>query len=749
MSKQSKLFFLGILICILALFAACGQEAYQQSGKDDFVYLAEEIALPQGTICNYKTDGSYLYCHDVLSGTICRQSIDDISENRKVVVRKPSGNQSIIDYAVDSEQGIYYILQDHIMTDDYSTKATDAFLVKQASDGREEYRIALADVSRVLMGKGSGIAVNAEKTVFVLGEDGIYLFDAEGKPVGQFSTQGHKPEGKYGLERLLQGTEGKVYYNVIKNRTLPGSMNSVYEVVMDGKWQLKMTEAFSGQENGTLFATSYGMCKLIFDELYQYKNDEFILLLSLGDSGLTSRVSELVQINEDKWAVYYEYEGMSMDEQALYLLTRTPADQIPEKEVVVLATAYLDSSLEENVVKFNRSNDLYHVKIKMYEGEEWKARLDSSLVSSDPPDLLDLTGLDIENYVNKRLLEDLSPYIENSAVLDKGNFLDNIIEGYTLDGRLICIPSSFEFMAVIGRPSQIGYELGLSMEEVLTLKESYPEYRLMNQNNFEYMLYYILDQYIYERFIDWGDGSCEFNSDEFLNLIEWVRSLNDRIELGYVEEEDYLDGAVPGDMLLIRDRLVSLSSYVRYEMFFGDEVNIVGFPMPDGQPWYDIRPRDLLGIVAGSGSKDGAWSFIEYLLSKKETKSSSASGFPSRKDSLQSMIEDEMTPEYRIYGNGEIYILPDTGEPEMIPKGGFILYEGTESVYYYYMTQEQVDSIMEIIDALDFTPESSLKTVVMNIIREELDPWLYGDKTLEKAADNIQNRVQILVQENM
>ena len=55
---------------------------------------------------------------------------------------------------------------------------------------------------------------------------------------------------------------------------------------------------------------------------------------------------------------------------------------------------------------------------------------------------------------------------------------------------------------------------------------------------------------------------------------------------------------------------------------------------------------------------------------------------------------------------------------------------------------------MEFLETADFTPESGLRNKVVSIVLEETAPYYAGDKSLDEVIGIIQNRVQLLLNEN-
>ena len=147
--------------------------------------------------------------------------------------------------------------------------------------------------------------------------------------------------------------------------------------------------------------------------------------------------------------------------------------------------------MEKAAAKFNRRNSRYHVTIERYgsggfysdANEGARARLDSALISKEnAPDLLDLSNLDIIKYVKAGALEDLYPYMEQGGEIGRGDFLSNLLEGYTFDGKLACIPKTFIFKGAYITDERIQATAEWTMESVLETAGQYPDVRLFPED---------------------------------------------------------------------------------------------------------------------------------------------------------------------------------------------------------------------------------------------------------------------------
>ena len=133
----------------------------------------------------------------------------------------------------------------------------------------------------------------------------------------------------------------------------------------------------------------------------------------------------------------------------LALLKKADGSQAARKEPIVLGTLYSNSTLRNAVTAFNRGNGRYRVQIREYLDPETHdqadaiARLNADILSADCPDILDIADLDLKALAAKGLFVDLNEYLEPSGSLDRSDILDNLLDAYTVNGRLITIPSYF------------------------------------------------------------------------------------------------------------------------------------------------------------------------------------------------------------------------------------------------------------------------------------------------------------------
>ena len=539
----SALLFLCCIGC-----TACGEkEPQRESGIDGYVYRGEWTSFSgDGAVRMMRIFGDSLYymqVRDRRGGTTLYEMLlkdgIDMEGIREFIPDCHSENESMADYEI-AENGEYYCLM-------RKSGRSGCALVKYDEDGREAYRLELPEVHGDL-NFDLRLAVDGEGYVFLLSEDAIWWVSPEGELGGSIATGAYCQAGMD--QRLRKGEENKVYYCV-------GDMGmgsyAVYMLMGGEPFRLeKECDSPEGDRFLGVFSSEYGLLCDGEDALYQYNENGWKKVMDWGESDVFHPYGgfyELAQIDGESFAVVGSPDG-DYDTQALCNLRRTAVSGLPEKEELVLATTYRDDLLFRAVAGFNRTSDKYRIRIDVYEWGEVDTGLNPRLVSSDPPNLLEVTNLDILNYAQKAAFEDLTPYLKESSILNRDMFPENLLEGYTIDGKLVCIPGSFSVQAVAGSASRLGEGMGWTMEDVMELTKRYPGQRLALDTSAQFLVKDLGGRYLCQRYIDWETGECRFESDDFCAFLEWVGENADRVRPDYsLQWEGYWDT----ERLLVRE----------------------------------------------------------------------------------------------------------------------------------------------------------------------------------------------------
>ena len=598
----------------------------------------------------------------------------------------------------------------------------------------------------------SSLALDEKGRIYISAESGILLYDEEG------SYKGTVPTTTVNAEALGQGRDGKVYFCGYSREA--ATMSYVLtEVDFDGVKAGAVYKDFPGARGEKLtmgkekdFLAFDGEAMYEYDLASQTKEELFRWL----DSDINGNYVRSVGVLEDGrvLAVVEDWEDTS--NSGIVLLTKTAADQVPQKETIVVATLSGGYNLKALIVNFNRNSDKYHVTVKEYlNTDNWDGNdyvslvsdavtsLNNDITSGNCPDIIDLSGLNFKQLASKGAFEDLNGYLEDSAVLDRSQFLENILEAYSYNGSLISIPASVALQTVAGKAEDVGAQMGWTLEEMIAYAEAHPDAAMFEGATKQQILYYLLNSNE-DAFVDWETGKCNFNSDEFKHLLEFVKSFPD--EYDYASDNTSTATKIQKGQVLMETVYISDFKDIQiYPELFGGEVTYIGFPTADRRSGCKLSSSQALAITSKSKVKEGAWEFIESCLLKDQGSRFNSSGFPVMKDRLQALAEEAVKVEYLTDENGEL-ILDSEGNAIAMGGSSTVFYEDGWSYTYRQATQEEVDIIMHLLEVAEPAPDL-YGSNVSTIVTEEAEAFFKGQKSVEETVSVIQSRVELYVSE--
>lgn len=102
-----------------------------------------------------------------------------------------------------------------------------------------------------------------------------------------------------------------------------------------------------------------------------------------------------------------------------------------------------------------------------------------------------------------------------------------------------------------------------------------------------------------------------------------------------------------------------------------------------------------------------------------------------------------MTPVYVRDLEGNV-LMDENGNPKEMFKDSWRY--GDVIIECYSLSQEEVDSIWDIVNRIDSTTKYNVQ--LMNIIEEEAAPFFQNQKKIDEVIKIIQNRIQTYVNES-
>ncbi len=433
----------------------------------------------------------------------------------------------------------------------------------------------------------------------------------------------------------------------------------------------------------------------------------------------------------------------------VFLLTKVPADTLPQKQELVLAEIYADPDLSNKIVKFNRAHDNVRILIKDYSEynteEDYSAgltKLTTEIMAGNVPDLVDLNQLPYQQMAAKGLLEDLYPFIDADPTLDRGHFFTNVLKAMEVNGGLYEVTNGFSVETLVGAASVVGDTPGWTYDEYYAALASMPEG--CTPMELWYTKESVLNNVLYpnlDTFVDWTTGKVNFECDEFRQLLEFVNTFPTDVnwddETVTASTEERIQS---GQQMLTSAYLYSLDSLLYNDMNFGGKSTYIGWPTSSGVGSC-MQLGNAYGMSSNCADKEAAWEFLRTFLT--EEGQSSTYNIPTNKKVFQKRLDEWMTPLYRKDADGN-FVLDENGEKIQEPRGGWGSEDG-EVHYIYSMTQEQADEVMNIIESC--TKVSNYDTAIYDIVYEQAQAYFAGQKSIEEVMRLIQSKANIYVNE--
>ena len=485
-----------------------------------------------------------------------------------------------------------------------------------------------------------------------------------------------------------------------------------------------------------------------------FSTTEGIFSYNMGDTALTqvmsfvnsdldsSGMNEFLAVDEDHFVGFY-YTRMDY-ENKMGIFTKVNPEDIPDKKVLMLAGMSLDYEVLHRVVEFNKTSEAYRIVTKEYNnfitGDDYMAgytQLNSDILAGNMPDILVVNdNMNLDKYVSKGLLADVDKLIQEDEELSQIDFMDNVFEAYRMNGKLYQVIPGFYVRTMVGKKSLLGDRTTWTMQEFMDLMDSLPEGTQMTGELTRSQFLFNAMNYCGSDFVDVSTGKCNFNSENFIKVLEYAASLP--VEINWEDlGDDYwsnYESMYRENKFLLQDISITNVEGLNNTLngSFGEDLAYVGFPTDSGQGSYIYRDG-AYAISAKSANVDGAWEFIRYYLTDEYQNeidwpfpvneaafdAAVAKGMekPSYEDEDGNMVEYE----YTYWMNGEEIILP-------------------------VMTKEQTDQVSAFLKSV--TKPLYYNEDIINIVTEEAEAFFTGQKSVQDVVDVIQNRAQVYINEN-
>jgi len=463
-------------------------------------------------------------------------------------------------------------------------------------------------------------------------------------------------------------------------------------------------------------------------------------------------------------------------------------NQLSPEEDNILTYAVLNPityNIQMSINRFNSTHEDVQIEIRDYSDEGGLERLKTELILGKVPDIMEMhhvgkktpqgnseypeyrgfsslvPGLYSEEpdeywmpyqqMVQKGYLEDLWPYIENDPDFGRDGVLRPPLEASEIDDGLYILFNAVVIFALTGRESVVGDRYSWTMEDIKEVLAEMPEgstvmrYNMTKQDAFFNLLQFSLD-----RFVDWETGTCSFDSDGFLDLVQFLDTFPDEVDnTDPAEAEAEVIRRISEGKQMLEGKMILWQQSMCYsDSLWQERAAFPGYPTADGSSGNFFYPMGtILAMSSACRHKDAAWEYIRSLLQPKTTKQ-----YPFTLYTQVNMHDFEMSSWAEIEQQHERarkagYL----DDPERLKKdNGLFLSEyhfkyGPKLPLMSLLTEEDTQRYRELIEHTTqlYWPNDDLS----NIVWETLGPYFAGDWTLDHTIEMVQNRVQLYVDE--
>lgn len=621
--------------------------------------------------------------------------------------------------------------------DKYYKEVQDNTVMNMKKMSMDGTVIKEADVTEILKGQYLQYAFSdASGNIYLSSGDGtIFVFDSElnltdtvkVENTGDYSSMnamGVTEDGRIAILKYTDNDLALCMYDAEKK-----AFGEPLEGLPSGIWNSGLSFMKDG---AVLLNNSDGAF------LYDPESKTSEQIVKWMDCDLTpDYVRSVYGLSDGNLAVYYE--DWNTNKSDIIVLKKVAAADVVQKQVITVGTMYASQKLQADVVDFNKNSDKYRVELKDYtSGIEYTNETDYTTnyqnavtqmnndIISGTLDMFATDSVDIENLISKGAVEDLNPYLEASGQLKKEDLVQSVVNAIESSGMLYCIPSSFTISTLVGRTDEVGEKSGWTMADLKALCDKYPDASLF-PNATQFTVLNALLTYNFDSYVDWENGVCHFDQEDFKQILEMTAKYPAESEFdyenGYISEPKAFrtHAALLGTMYISE-----VTDFQLEQKLFDAPITAIGYPTDGTKSGVAASISGGVCINTASKNKDACWDFIEYSLMNTNIDSIFMYGFPMRKADLDALIEKKLNDKDTSFG----YSWDDV------------------EITIDKVTQEDVDTLRDLIDRIDGIAGDQQDINLMNIITEEADAYFKGQKTLDDVTNIIQSRATIYVNEN-
>ena len=386
---------------------------------------------------------------------------------------------------------------------------------------------------------------------------------------------------------------------------------------------------------------------------------------------------------------------------------------VEDGEKIVLTLAMVSNAVGENMTdmlaelaaKFNKENEKYFVELRTCRtGEElltMRDRLSVEVGAGGGPDIMTNDVFPVtQEIMDSDVLVNLTPYLEKSGVTTE-TFFPAYATAVSGD-RIYGVQTSLYVTGYSVDAEVLGdREPPEDVEAMADLLLEYPGHGsfIFKMVGGRYILRYFLEgSEDLWGMIDWEEKTCDFTGPLFSKLLEVSKRYRDDGKKGYEP--------------VVRSYSVSMQNPPSYSVSSYCPGSVpVGLFFDDGPHYKYEVTANMLTINAKTEHLEGAYAFVSYVLSK--------GGQDAQAEPIQKELWDTAWQYYS-----------KLSEYGAIPAP---------------MNEETRQETLDAYEDARYVPRRA--EAILEIVYEEAEGYIEGDRSKEEVIDLIQNRVQVYLDE--
>lgn len=403
---------------------------------------------------------------------------------------------------------------------------------------------------------------------------------------------------------------------------------------------------------------------------------------------------------------------------------------------------WLPPELETAIEEFNEMDNGYHVKPVIYSlGSDDSGglqtadmRLQMDILQGKNVDIvMDYSFSEMSRYdilSEKGAFVDLYTFLDGESGISRSELNSHILGLHENDGKLYQMPLYFNVDTMCGDAEYVGTTENWTLNELMAHWEKMPEGAFFCNNSTKWPVYWAIVRGNLGAFVDYENGTCSFDSPEFVKLLEFCNSFPDtKVKV----QPDW-------DTIHFLN-WCSFSGFDEFHKAADDTTVFVGYPSENRKGSFidTLWKRYSICATAHPAVQEGAWEFLSYMLDAdvqikncisynsenyKQNPHLDEDGFPINQTAFEKVAQG------MIAHAGESRVLSFSGREKDVG----------------YLTQEEYERLLKLIGSLN-RMNSPVDKTANTIIENEVEAYFAGERTAEEVAKSIQGRMEIMISE--